>query len=72
MSVVREVCRIIDVKYELILTTLFALISGSYILSTYGLKELVDSLMRWMFPASMMILITLIVLLLLERVYIQK
>jgi hypothetical protein len=72
MSVVREVCRIIDVKYELILTAAFAVVSGGYILYRYGIGEMIDLLMRWMFPASMMILITLIVLLLAERVYIQK
>lgn len=72
MSVVREVCRIIDVKYELIITAVFALISGGYLLYVHDFKELIDTLMHWMFPASMMILITLIVLLLLEKVYIQK
>jgi len=72
MSVVREVCRIIDVKYEIMLTTFFALIPRGYLLNRYGLEKLVDTLMQWMFPASTMILITLLFMLFIGKVYIQK
>ncbi|MDD5111854.1 MAG: hypothetical protein PHG85_04870 [Candidatus Altiarchaeota archaeon] len=72
MSVVREVCRIIDVKYELMITVVFAVISGSYLLYRHGVEELIDTLMHWMFPASMMIFITLVFMLLLEKVYLQR
>jgi len=72
MSVVREVCRIIDVKYEIMLTAFFTIVSGLYLFYRFGLEKLVDTLMLWMFPASMMILITLIVMLLLGKVYLQR
>jgi hypothetical protein len=72
MSMIREVCRIIDVRYELMLTSFFAVISGTYILYRYGFNELIDELMRFLFPASMVILITLVFLLLMERVYLPK
>jgi hypothetical protein len=72
MSVIREVCRIIDVRYEMMITGVFAIISGSYLIYKYGLNELIDILMKWMFPASMMILITLIIMLMLERASISK
>lgn len=72
MSVVREVCRIIDVKYELMITLVFVIVSGSYILYRHGFEDLADTLMQWMFPASLMIFITLVVMLLPEKVYIQR
>lgn len=72
MSMIREVCRIIDVRAELMLTSFFAVISGAYILYRYGVVELVDEMMRFLFPASMVILITLVFLLLMERVYLPK
>lgn len=72
MSVVREVCRIIDVKYEILLTMIFTVVSGLYLLQKYGIERLVDTLMLWMFPASTMILITLLVLLFLGKVYLQR
>ncbi|MBM3309753.1 MAG: hypothetical protein FJY77_05795 [Candidatus Altiarchaeales archaeon] len=72
MSAGREVCRIIDVKYELLLTALFTLVSGAYVLQVHGLSKTVDALLLWMFPASVTMLITLLILLSLGRVYIQK
>jgi len=52
---------------ELIATFLFMVLSSFYIITTYGLDRLFDSLFLWMFPASVMIFLTLLIARIIER-----
>jgi hypothetical protein len=58
-----------EVDGELIATFLFIVISGLYILNNYGMEKLVDILLLWMFPASIMVFLTLLIVKLIERAY---
>ncbi|MFH0949040.1 MAG: hypothetical protein V1802_00970 [Candidatus Aenigmatarchaeota archaeon] len=52
--------RRMELGTEILIAAIFAIISGWYIYDKYGLEKLEDTLMSWMFPASIMILLTLI------------
>jgi len=52
---------------EMIATLLFILISAIYILNKFGFEKLMDVLFFWMFPASIMIFLTLVMVRLIER-----
>ena len=56
-----------EIDAELISAFLFIVVSGFYIINIYGIKKMVDSLFLWMFPASVMIFLTLLVVKMIER-----
>ncbi|MEK6926207.1 MAG: hypothetical protein AABW50_02925 [Nanoarchaeota archaeon] len=56
-----------ELDAELIATFIFILISGFYILTEYGTERLIDALFLWMFPASIMIFLTLLIVKIIER-----
>lgn len=58
-----------EVDAELIVAFLFILISGFYILNMYGVQRLYDILLLWMFPASFMVFLTLLLVKTIERTY---
>ena len=58
-----------ELDAELIATFLFIVISGLYIFSAYGSKKIVDALFLWMFPASVMVFLTLLVVKIIERTH---
>lgn len=58
-----------EIDGELVATFLFIMISGFYILENYGTEKLVDILLMWMFPASVMVFLTLLVVKVIERTY---
>ena len=58
-----------EVDAELIAVFLFILISGFYIVKTYGIQKLYDALLLWMFPASFMVFLTLLLVKTIERAY---
>lgn len=51
--------KIVELETEIVVTVIFAIISGMYIASNYGSEKLVDTLFLWMFPASVTIILTL-------------
>lgn len=56
-----------EINAELIATALFAIISGLYIESKYGMAKVYDLLLVWAFPASVMVFLTLLVAKIIER-----
>lgn len=58
-----------EINAELVVTFLFILASGIYIESVYGFQKIIDTLFLWMFPASVMIFLTLLLVKIIERVY---
>ncbi|MEK6828729.1 MAG: hypothetical protein AABY15_01285 [Nanoarchaeota archaeon] len=56
-----------EINAEIIATFLFILISGFYILAEYGIPKLLDALLLWMFPASIMVFLTLMIVKIIER-----
>lgn len=55
-----------EINAEIIAALIFSIISGSYLLLRNGPGELVNSLFLWMFPASIMIFLTLILVKIIE------
>lgn len=55
-----------EINAEILATFLFIVISGLYILDRYGFSKLVDGLFLWMFPASIMIFLTLVLVKMIE------
>ena len=58
--------RIVELETEIIASLVLATISGFYLLLKFGEERLVETLFLWMFPASLTILITLFVILIIE------
>ena len=58
--------RIVEIETEIIAALVLAIISGFYILLKFGDEKVVDTLFLWLFPASLTILITLFVILIIE------
>ncbi len=50
-----------EINAEIIAALIFTAISGWYIFSRYGTEKLIDTLFFWMFPASIMIFLTLLI-----------
>ena len=49
-----------EINAEIIATLLFIVLSGLYIINAHGLSKLIDTLFLWMFPASIMVFLTLV------------
>ena len=58
--------KIVELETEIIASLVLAIISGFYILLKFGDEKVVDTLFLWLFPASLTILITLFVVLIIE------
>ncbi len=56
-----------EINAEIIVTFLFSLVSGFYIIVEYGTTRLFDALLLWMFPASIMIFLTLLLVKIIEK-----
>ena len=57
-----------EVNAELAATFIFMLISGFYLVAERGFRNLLDTLFLWMFPASVMIFLTLVIVKVIERI----
>lgn len=49
-----------DINKELVAALIFIVVSGAYIEVVYGFGKVFDTLFLWMFPASIMIFLTLL------------
>ena len=58
-----------EINAELFVTFLFIIISGAYIAIVYGFEKIIDALFLWMFPASIMIFLTLLLVKIIENIY---
>ncbi len=58
--------RITELETEIIAAMVLTAISGFYIFVKFGEEQLIDTIFLWMFPASITIIITLFVILLVE------
>ncbi|HLC78515.1 MAG TPA: hypothetical protein VJH92_05295 [Candidatus Nanoarchaeia archaeon] len=58
-----------EINAELLAATLFMIVSGSYITWKYGTGKIIDTLLLWMFPASVMIFLTLLLVKFIERTH---
>jgi uncharacterized membrane protein YkvI len=56
-----------EINIELVAVLIFIVISALYILSKFGLEQLLDTLFLWMFPASIMIFLTLLIVKIIEK-----
>lgn len=56
-----------EINAEILVTFMFIIISGFYIEAVYGFGKILDALFLWMFPASVMIFLTLILVKIIER-----
>ena len=56
-----------QINTELIAVLIFIIISAIYILSKFGFDQLLDTLFLWMFPASIMIFLTLVIVKIIEN-----
>ena len=65
LSKLREV----EINAELIVIFVFIVISGAYISVQYGTGKLLDALFLWMFPASIMIFLSLLLVKIIEGVH---
>ena len=57
----------LEINTELAATFLFIIISGLYIIAQYGVGKLLDAMFLWMFPASIMIFLTLMIVKVIEK-----
>jgi len=57
------------INAEIIVTFAFMIISGFYITTEYGIGKILDTLFLWMFPASVMIFLTLVLVKIIERTH---
>lgn len=58
----------IELNAELVAALIFMIISGLYIAVRYNLEKVYDTLFLWMFPASVMIFLTLLIVKIIEMV----
>lgn len=56
-----------EINAEIIAALIFAIASGMYLFIQNGASKLIDILFMWMFPASIMIFLTLILVKIIER-----
>jgi hypothetical protein len=56
-----------DINAEIIVTFLFMILSFIYLELRFGSEKLIDSVFLWMFPASIMIFLTLLLVKVIER-----
>ncbi len=68
LSKIRE----IEINTELIVIFVFILISGAYIIVEHGTGKLLDSLFLWMFPASIMVFLSLLLVKIIEGMHDRK
>ncbi|MEK6945475.1 MAG: hypothetical protein AABW63_01650 [Nanoarchaeota archaeon] len=61
-----------ELDAELIATLLFMILSGFYIITVYGFTKVMDTLLLWMFPASVMVFLTLLIARIIERWHERK
>ncbi|MEK6917553.1 MAG: hypothetical protein AABW51_01255 [Nanoarchaeota archaeon] len=61
-----------ELDAELIATLLFMILSGFYITTVYGFTKVMDTLLLWMFPASVMVFLTLLIARIIERWHERK
>lgn len=59
--------RTLELKTEIIVAFVFTILSGLYVVKNYGFGKLEDVLFFWMFPASIMIFLTLIAVFIVEH-----
>ena len=55
-----------EINAELIAASMFAIIAGLYLSIERGFYELIDVLFLWMFPASIMFFLTLLIVKIIE------
>jgi len=58
-----------ELNAELIAAFVFIVVSASHTINRYGFEKLVNELFFWMFPASVMIFLTLMVVKIIEKYY---
>ncbi|MBI3623729.1 hypothetical protein HY212_06660 [Candidatus Pacearchaeota archaeon] len=56
-----------ELNAELLAAILFMIVSGAYISWQYGAGKIIDALLLWMFPASVMIFLTLLLAKIIEK-----
>jgi hypothetical protein len=56
-----------EINAELLVTFMFIAVSGLYILGEYGFPKMIDLTLLWMFPASIMIFLTLLLVKIIEK-----
>ena len=56
-----------EINAELFAAFIFIIVSGFYIIIKYDFVRLVDVLFLWMFPASIMIFLTLLIVKIIEQ-----
>ena len=56
-----------EINAELIVAFIFIIMSGIYIEAVYGFGKILDALFLWMFPASVMIFLTLLLVKIIEK-----
>lgn len=62
LSRIRE----LEINTELIVTFIFIIVSGAYIETKYGFARILDTLLLWIFPASIMVFLTLLLMKIIE------
>jgi len=58
-----------EINAEIIATVIFMILSGLYLFLEHGASDLINILFSWMFPASVMIFLTLLLVKIIERAY---
>lgn len=61
-----------EINAELIATAIFAIFSGLYLSLERGLGELINTVILWMFPASIMFFLTLLIVKVIETAHKRK
>ncbi len=56
-----------EINAEIITTFVFMVLSFLYITTEYGYGKVIDVLFLWMFPASVMIFLTLLIVKIIEK-----
>ena len=59
----------LEIDAEIIAAFAFIVISGIYIEAKYGFGQIFDTLLLWMFPASVMVFLTLSIVKVVQRFY---
>ena len=58
--------KVVELETEILVASLFVIVSGYYVATKYGMEKIIDAIFLWMLPASITILLTLIVILAIE------
>lgn len=56
-----------EINAELVATFIFIVISGLYLMLEHGVGSLINTLFLWMFPASVMFFLTLLIVKVIEN-----